>query len=78
MKITLYELPGCPFCMHVRRYLDEKKIEHTIIDVPGDRMNPTRQKIAQESGVSTVPVIEVDGKWIGGSNEIIEWLETNA
>ena len=40
-----------------------------------DRENPERKEIYKKSGVPTVPVISIDGKFIGDSARIIEFLE---
>jgi glutathione S-transferase len=39
-----------------------------------DRGDPKRKWLAEKSGVPTVPVIEIDGKFIGDSAKIIEHL----
>ena len=42
-----------------------------------DRENPERKELFAKSGVPTVPVINIDGKFIGDSAKIIEFLEKN-
>ncbi len=75
MEITLYQFESCPFCAKVRAKFEEKGIEYKKVDVSHDRDAPDRQKIAMNSGVSTVPVVDVDGSWIGESEEIIKFVE---
>jgi len=75
-QITLYQFESCPFCKRVRDKLAELKLDYKTIEVPYDNEHPLRQKLFKESGVSTVPVIEIDGKYIGESQDIIEYLET--
>jgi glutaredoxin 3 len=73
-KITLYQLPTCPFCAKVRAVLEEKSIEFNIVNVPGDREDTLRKEIFKKSGTPTVPVIDIDGKFIGESDLIIAYI----
>ena len=74
-NITLYQLPTCPFCTRVRAKLEEMNVRFDIVNVAGSREDPQRKEIFEKSGVPTVPVIEIDGKFIGDSGEIIKYLE---
>lgn len=76
-KIILYQYEECPFCAKVRAFLNEMKIKFKKVNVPYDHEDPIRKKIAKESGVKTVPVIEIDGKFIGESEKIIHFVEKN-
>ena len=74
-KITLYQFQECPFCAKVRAVLHRLELPFTAIIVPHDREEPIRKELFQKSGVPTVPVISIDGKYIGDSGEIIRYLE---
>ncbi len=76
-KITLYQFETCPFCAKVRAKLEEKGLDYKKVNVPQDRESVLRKEIAEKSGVSTVPVIEIDGKWMGESDAIVNYLEKN-
>ena len=76
-KITLYQFESCPFCELVRQKLAEKKIEYEKVNVERDREDPVRKEIAETSGVSTIPVIKIGDKFIGDSQNIIEYLDKN-
>ncbi len=76
-KIILYQLPGCPYCTKVRNKLEEMKLDYDIVDVENDRNDPVRQELLEKSNVPTVPVIQVDGEYIGESDIIIAYLEEN-
>ena len=77
-NITLYELPGCPYCAKVIDKLDELGVEYDSIDVP--RSHGDRTEVEEVSGQTGVPVIvdeehEVDG--MAESDDIVEFLEEN-
>ena len=74
-KITLYQFEDCPYCAKVRIKLDELGFKYKKVDVIRDREDPKRKEIAKKSGVLTVPVIEIDGKFIGESDVIVKQLE---
>ena len=71
-KITLYQFEDCPYCEKVRRKLEELKLNYKKIDAARTREDPQRKMLFQKSGV---PVIEIDGKFIGESDVIVKKLE---
>jgi len=74
-KITLYQYENCPFCMMVRDKLEALGLKYDAIEVPRDIDAPVRRDLFDESGVRTVPVIDIDGEWTGDSDAIIQKLE---
>lgn len=77
MEVTLYQFESCPFCATVRDKLEEKKIKYKTVNVSRDRDAPDRQKIAINAGVSTVPVVDFDGSWVGESGDIIDFIDNH-
>ena len=75
-KITLYQFEECPYCEKVRRKLKELNLDYTKINAAKAREDPLRKTLFQKSGVPTVPVIEIDGKFTGESDVIIQKLES--
>lgn len=77
-NITLYELPGCPYCAKVVDKLDELGLEYDSIEVP--RSHGERTEVEEVSGQTGVPVIVDDEHGIDGmaeSDDIVEFLEKN-
>jgi glutaredoxin 3 len=67
-RIELYTTPMCPYCVAAKRLLGERGIEYDEFDVAD---NPTlRAEIVQRSGRRTVPQIFIDGRSIGGFEEL--------
>ena len=73
--IKLYQFEACPFCAKVRAKLEELGVDYEKVNVAHDREDSQRKELLEKSGVATVPVIEIDGKFIGESDVIIEYLE---
>ncbi|MAE43099.1 glutaredoxin [Candidatus Woesearchaeota archaeon] len=75
-NITLYQFEDCPFCAKVRAKLEELNLEYEKVNVSRDREDETRVVLREKSNVSTVPVIDIDGEFIGDSDPIIQKLES--
>jgi alkyl hydroperoxide reductase subunit F len=76
-KILLYQFEDCPFCEKVRKKLREKNLEFEKVEVPRDRNSEIIKDLFKKSGVLTVPVIKIGGKFIGESKDIIDYLDEN-
>ncbi len=74
--ITLYELPGCPYCAKVIDKLNELGVEYDSIEVP--RSHGERTEVKEVSGQTGVPVIVDEAHGVDGMNEsddIVAYLE---
>lgn len=67
--IELYIKPGCPYCHAAARLLDGKKAAYTTINILAQ---PQRrpEMIQRANGRTTVPQIFIDGKHIGGYDDL--------
>jgi glutathione S-transferase len=75
-ELTLYSLPGCPFCAKVKDKLAELDLEYEKIEVP--RSHGERTEVEAVSGQTGVPVLvdeenDVDG--MPESDDIVAYLE---
>ena len=67
-RIVMYSTPFCGYCGAAKRLLREKGAEFTEIDVMFD---PERKnEMIQKSGRRTVPQIFIDGRHIGGFDDL--------
>ena len=74
-EIKLYQFETCPFCEKVRTKLEELDFKYKKVNVSRDKESEERKKLLEKSGIQTVPVIEIDGKFTGESDVIIQKLE---
>jgi len=75
-NITLYELPGCPYCAKVIDKLEELGLAYDTVEVPSDHAE--RTEVEEVSGQTGVPVIVDEAHGVDGMNEsddIVEYLE---
>lgn len=70
-RIEIYTTMFCGFCHRAKRLLQERGVEFTEIDVLAD--GARRKEMHQRSGGRTsVPQIFIDGRHVGGCNELYE------
>ena len=70
-EIEIYTTPFCPYCARAKRLLDQKGVACVEIDLwqfPERRA----EMVERAGGRRTVPQLFVDGRAIGGSDELAE------
>ena len=68
MGIEVYTTQSCPFCVRAKRLLTERGIPYVEFDVATDEA--LRNDVVRRSGRRTVPQIFIDGRSIGGYEEL--------
>jgi glutaredoxin 3 len=63
-KIKVYSTETCPYCVMVKEFLKDKKLEFEDIDVNSDK--DKAQEMVEKSGQMGVPVVDIGGKIIIG------------
>jgi glutaredoxin 3 len=64
----MYSTTYCGYCFLAKRLLRARGIPFEEIDVTRDR--EARARVVAETGHRTVPVIFIDDRFIGGSDEL--------
>ena len=67
-KVEMYTKMGCPFCILAKALLKSKGVD--IIDIPAAMNKAKRAEMNERSGRNTFPQIFIDGKHIGGSDDL--------
>jgi len=68
-KVEVYSTQYCPFCVRAKALLKGKGVAFTEIDVSNDPL--LREKMVElAGGRRTVPEIFINGKIIGGFDEL--------
>lgn len=68
-KIEIYTTTYCPYCRAAKDLLDSKKVKYEEIDVTMD--DKLREEMLKRSkGRTTVPEIFINGKLIGGYDDL--------
>lgn len=83
-RVVLYTAAYCGYCWRAKALLDKLGIPYRNIDITVNFAE--RKRLIQETGHRTVPNIQIDGRCIGGSDELqalaragqLEHLRTSA
>jgi glutaredoxin 3 len=68
-KVEIYTSPFCPYCSRAKHLLGQKGVQFEEIDIMA---NPSRRQemLSRSDGRYTVPQIFIDGRGVGGSDDI--------
>ena len=68
-KVEIYTTPICPYCLHAKALLKSKGVAFKNIDV---MFHPAKRREMEEraGGGYTVPQVFIDGKHVGGADEL--------
>jgi glutaredoxin-like protein len=71
-RISFIGKPGCPHCARARKMLQDKglRFEEISLGTPGI----SASSLQAVSGLTTTPQVFIDGKHIGGADELALWL----
>ncbi len=73
--VSLFTKPGCPYCARAKTALQERNIDFEEI-VLGKEI--TTRSLRAVTGATTVPQVFIDGKQIGGSEALDEYLKSHS
>ena len=68
-KVEIYTKMFCGYCSRAKRLLESKDIEYTEYDITMDG-EKKREMLDRKPDARTVPQIFIDGRAIGGSDEL--------
>lgn len=68
-KIEIYTTPFCPYCDRAKALLARKGLAFEELDAPHGSA-ARRSAVERSGGRTTVPQIFIDGRSIGGSDEL--------
>lgn len=68
-KVLMYATDTCPYCMRAEQLLRERGVE-AIDKIRIDGNPQMREEMIARSGRRTVPQIYIDGKHVGGFDDL--------
>lgn len=68
-RVEIYSTLFCPYCARAKSLLERKGVEYINIDVIEDSSKREEMEV-RSGGRRTVPQIFIDGKHIGGSDDL--------
>ncbi len=67
--VEIYSTMFCPFCWRAKKLLKKRGVEYAEIDVMANSARRS-EMVTRANGRDTVPQIFIDGRHIGGSEEL--------
>ncbi len=67
-EILIYTTNTCPYCVKAKMLFAKKNVEYKEIDASDDKVR--EDMIVKAGGKRTVPQIFIDGKHIGGCDDL--------
>ncbi len=67
-KIEIFSKDWCPFCAMAKSLLESKQLEFSEFDITRDQVR--EQEMIERSGRLSVPQIFIEGKSIGGYDDL--------
>ncbi len=71
--VLIYTTKTCKYCEQAKSLLNRLMIPYRVIDVTSD--NKLKMEMIEKSKQMGVPVIEIDGRIIVGSDKLEKYLE---
>lgn len=73
MIVEIYGKPNCSYCTKAKNVLEQNEIKYVYNEVGTDiTVNELKEKF---EGVKSVPVVVINNKWIGGYDQLVEYLQ---
>lgn len=69
-RVEIFTIAFCPYCDRARALLQRKGVAFQEFDAPHGS-DARRDAIARSGGRTTVPQIFIDGRAIGGSDDLV-------
>ncbi len=66
--VTMYTTSWCPYCDKAKRLLASKSVQPNEVNI--EEIEGARDEMVERSGRMTVPQIFIDGKHIGGCDDL--------
>jgi glutaredoxin 3 len=70
-RVTIYSTATCPICDKTKTLLQKWNIDYEEKRVDQDQ-GALKEMLEISNHARTVPQLAIDGKWIGGFNELTE------
>ena len=69
-KVEIYSSPWCGYCYRAKQLLESKGAPFTEVDLD-EQPNRRDEMVKRANGRTTVPQIFINGKWVGGSDDLL-------
>ncbi|TMJ14283.1 MAG: glutaredoxin 3 [Alphaproteobacteria bacterium] len=71
VRVKIYTKFGCPYCARAKRLLEDKGVQYEETDI-NSTAGAREEMLGLSNGRTTVPQIFIDGRHVGGSDDLAE------
>lgn len=75
-KISIYGTPTCYYCSRAKEFCDLNALDYAYTDISGYNAVELTQLITIANGYTKVPIVFVDGNFVGGFDALKEVLRS--
>lgn len=68
-RVEIYTKFGCPYCARAKKLLGDKGVGYEEYDIGGNAAK-RQEMLGRANGRYTVPQIFIDGRHVGGSDDL--------
>lgn len=69
IKVEIWTKDDCSWCVRAKEFLRSQRIAFTEYKITSENINSVREEFPD---AKTVPIIIVDGEWIGGYEDLVK------
>ncbi|MDT9597848.1 glutaredoxin 3 [Sphingosinicella rhizophila] len=70
-RVEIYTKFGCPYCSRAKYILNSKDVDYEEYDL-NSQVGKREEMMQRSNGRHTVPQVFIDGRHIGGCDDLIE------
>lgn len=75
-KIVVFSKTTCSYCKKAKELLDNSEFKYKLVEIDLDlNKDQLKEELITKTNMKTVPNIFIDGKSIGGYNELLDYIE---
>ena len=71
-EVEVYTNKGCPACVKVKQYLDNKGIEYVEKKLGKSRKTDLEFSM-RTNNAKSIPQVFINGEWIGGFDDVVRY-----
>lgn len=72
MKIVIYGADYCPYCQSAKKLVEKHNRQYTYVETTTPEGEKQREQLGKQYNWQTIPMIFVDGKFVGGFDDFSE------
>lgn len=77
MNFEIYTKENCTYCIQAKNLLAQRKLSYTEVPFSAELKESIQARAPEGVTIRTVPQIFLDGNYVGGYLQLVEYLAAN-